>query len=125
MIIKVYAHLSPEDMFEAGVRHGLSQEAADFFRCFEEVELELEVDSDNGLVLTCSSLTLSGKEKEVVDYTKKKYGVWQGDKEGKPFNPANCAQETSKNWIYFQCPNEPGHGKDGMFCEEHAERHPE
>ena len=48
--IKVYAYLEPEYMFEKGIKAGLSEEAADFFRCFEEVELELLV-GDDGAVL--------------------------------------------------------------------------
>lgn len=50
--IKVYAHLEPEYMFEKGIEAGLSEEAADYFRFFEEVKLELLV-GDDGAVLSC------------------------------------------------------------------------
>jgi hypothetical protein len=26
---------------------------------------------------------------------------------------------------YKQCPNKKGHGKDGLFCKQHAKQHPE
>lgn len=48
--IIVYASLSPERMYEVGLEAGLSEEAADYFRYFEEVELHLEVDEDTGEV---------------------------------------------------------------------------
>ena len=51
MKIKVFAHTSPEAMFEAGKRAGLSNQAADYFRHLEEVELELYVDPENGAVI--------------------------------------------------------------------------
>jgi len=50
MKIKVYASLSPEMMFEKGKKAGLSDEAADYFRHFEEIEIELHVDAENGAV---------------------------------------------------------------------------
>jgi hypothetical protein len=48
--IIVYAHTSPESMYAAGKKAGLSDEAADYFRYFDEIELELHVDGENGAV---------------------------------------------------------------------------
>lgn len=50
MKIKVYAHTSPESMFSAGTKAGLSDEAADYFRYMDEFEIELDVDGENGAV---------------------------------------------------------------------------
>lgn len=50
MKIKAYAYTSPESMLEAGKKAGLSDEAANYFRHFEEIELELDVDPENGAV---------------------------------------------------------------------------
>lgn len=52
MKIRVHAHTSTEAMFEAGKKAGLSDEAANFFRFFQEVELELEVDPATGTVIS-------------------------------------------------------------------------
>ncbi len=53
MKIKVYAHMSPESLYERGREAGLLGDALNFFRYFEEVELNLEVDETTGLVLGC------------------------------------------------------------------------
>ncbi len=54
MEIKVYATLEPEQLWEAGKNAGLSNNAAEYFRHFEEVPLILTVDSDTGVVYDCS-----------------------------------------------------------------------
>lgn len=56
MKIKVYARTTPEAMIEAGEKAGLSEKAANYFRHFHEVELELEV-TDDGDVRGCTVLT--------------------------------------------------------------------
>ena len=50
MKIKVCAYTSGEDMYQKGRSAGLSETAADYFRYFEEIELELYVDGENGAV---------------------------------------------------------------------------
>jgi len=50
MKIKVYAHTDPESMCEQAKKKGLSDEAANYFRYFDEVELELTVMEDTGKV---------------------------------------------------------------------------
>jgi hypothetical protein len=49
MIIKVYAYTSPENMIAAAEDAGLTEQAADYFRYFYEVVLELDVEQ-NGTV---------------------------------------------------------------------------
>ena len=50
MKIKVYASLSYEQLFEKGKKSGMDDKAADYFAHFEEIELELHVDAENGVV---------------------------------------------------------------------------
>ena len=50
MKIKVQAHMYPESMYEEGKSAGLSEEAADYFRYFEEITLVLNVDEATGEV---------------------------------------------------------------------------
>ena len=50
MIINVYASVSPESLFEAGKSAGLSEKAADYFRCAESYQLQLAVDAETGAV---------------------------------------------------------------------------
>ena len=50
MKIKVFADLSPEHMFARGKEEGLSEKAADYFRYFSEVELELTVKEDGDVI---------------------------------------------------------------------------
>ena len=49
--IKVWADLSKEYLFEKAIEKGLSEKAADYFKFFNEVELDLTVDSKTGEVL--------------------------------------------------------------------------
>jgi hypothetical protein len=56
MVIIVYAHTSPETMFSDGIKAGLSEEAADFFRYFQEIKLKLEVEESTGRVISVKSI---------------------------------------------------------------------
>lgn len=49
MKINISASISPEQLIEAGEKAGLSEEAIDYFRHFEEVPLELHVDGKMAL----------------------------------------------------------------------------
>jgi len=49
--ITVYAYTRPEAMYEKAKQKGLSNEAANFFRYFNEVELNLTVMEDTGKVV--------------------------------------------------------------------------
>jgi hypothetical protein len=56
MIINVSARISPEMLIEAGEKAGLSENAINYLRHFEEVPLELHVDAENGAVCGCKIL---------------------------------------------------------------------
>ncbi len=60
MIIKVYARLEPITLYDKGIEVGLSKKAAEYFRHFEEVELELAVDAENGAVCHCKVIEPEG-----------------------------------------------------------------
>lgn len=50
MKIPVTATMSPEYLYELGKKYGLSDEAANYFRYCESIEIELHVDPENGAV---------------------------------------------------------------------------
>ncbi len=50
MEIKVYAHLSKEQMWDYGKEAGLTDEAVNHFMYLNEVELVVSVDAENGAV---------------------------------------------------------------------------
>ncbi len=50
MKIRVYASLSPEHLISKGKEAGLSEEATEYFRYFNEVAIDLHVDAENGAV---------------------------------------------------------------------------
>lgn len=56
MKIKVLASLDGVDLYNKGIEAGMSEEAADYFRYFNEVELDLYVDKDTGKVLGACAL---------------------------------------------------------------------
>lgn len=41
-----------------------------------------------------------------------------------PYNPEKCAESVSGDWRIRQCGRKPGHGDRGLFCAQHAKRHP-
>lgn len=58
-------------------------------------------------------------------YPKKRYGDWAGNPSGTPYDPKQCAEEVWGDWISYQCSRKPGHGKDDLFCKQHAKKHPD
>lgn len=48
--IKVFASLSKEYLYGKGIESGLSEKAADYFKHFSEVKIDLIVDSETGEV---------------------------------------------------------------------------
>jgi len=50
MIIKLYASISKEAAFEAGLAAGLRGEALEYFKHVCEVELGFAVDAENGAI---------------------------------------------------------------------------
>lgn len=50
MIIRVYAHLDKESLYEYGKQAGLEGKALNYFCYFNEVEMNLAVDAENGAI---------------------------------------------------------------------------
>ena len=50
-VIVVNAELSKEYLYDQGRQCGLSEESADYFKYFNEVKIELTVESETGEVL--------------------------------------------------------------------------
>lgn len=76
MKITVYANLSAESLLEAGSNAGLSDEAQNYFRFFNEVEMELEVNRETGEVnyATLPAYPLpKPKPKELCEYCDKRH----------------------------------------------------
>lgn len=54
----------------------------------------------------------------------RRYGQWAGDPSGSAENQKNCIEEVWRDWHSHQCTRARGHGKDGLYCKQHAKRHP-
>ena len=54
MKIRIYAHPSKESLFDAAIKHGLSENAAGYFMYFSEVAIDLDVDEKTGEVLNAT-----------------------------------------------------------------------
>lgn len=40
-------------------------------------------------------------------------------------DPTRCIEETTPDsWHFSQCSRKRGFGKDGLYCKQHAKRHP-
>lgn len=52
MVITVYTHTSPETMYADGIKAGLGEEAANYFRYYQEIKLELEVEESTGRIIS-------------------------------------------------------------------------
>lgn len=54
----------------------------------------------------------------------RRYGVWAGDPEGQPEDKTRCIKEVwpDGSWIPHprQCRRNRGHGKNGLYCKQHA-----
>ncbi len=55
-------------------------------------------------------------------YPLKKYGVWAGNREGNDYKPENCAYSVMHDYLSAQCSRKSGHGKDDLFCKQHAKK---
>lgn len=64
--IRVHGDLSKEYMYDKGLDCGLSQEAAEYFKYFNEVAVDLIVDSTTGEVKEVQVPSDDEKETEVV-----------------------------------------------------------
>lgn len=56
---------------------------------------------------------------------KRRYGVWVGAPKGRLEDTACCIEEVypqGRSWIPYQCQRKRGHGKDGLYCKQHAKK---
>ena len=56
-------------------------------------------------------------------YPRETYGNWAGNPKGRPYQPERCAYECfpiERDAMHHQCTRKRGHGKDGLFCSQHA-----
>ena len=58
--------------------------------------------------------------------TERRYNQWAGNPKGIKEKPENCINEVadSSGWHFFQCVRKRGKGQDGLYCWQHAKRHP-
>jgi hypothetical protein len=55
---------------------------------------------------------------------KRHYGVWAGDPQGNSEVPAHCVAAVHDAFThrFHQCSRKRGHGRDGLFCRQHAKK---
>ena len=60
--------------------------------------------------------------KEKVMREPRVYGAWAGNEKGRSEDPERCIERvaSSGSWITHQCYRKRGHGKDGLYCKQHA-----
>lgn len=59
--------------------------------------------------------------------SERRYGEWAGNPNGVAEDKDRCAEEVwplDSYLIPTQCSRKRGHGKDGLYCKQHAKRHP-
>lgn len=57
----------------------------------------------------------------------RRYGQWAGNERGMAEDPTRCAEEVAdppRYILFHQCLRKRGHGKDGLYCKQHAKFHP-
>ena len=54
--------------------------------------------------------------------TERRYGEWAGNPKGHPENTTRCIVEG--RFMFPQCYRKRGHGKDGLYCKQHAKLNP-
>ena len=61
-----------------------------------------------------------------ADGKRRRYGVWVGSPGGVPENVGRCIEVVypQEQWATRQCLRRRGHGEDGLYCKQHAKRHP-
>ena len=59
-------------------------------------------------------------------FQERRYGEWVGNLDGVPEDTARCAASVRAQFRPggHQCCRNRGHGKDGLYCKQHAKRHP-
>ena len=60
------------------------------------------------------------------EYPQDVYGDWAGNPKGHPYDPEHCAERVypKRGMVSYQCNRKKGHGDRGLFCKQHAKRHP-
>ncbi len=55
------------------------------------------------------------------------YGQWAGNPKGWLEDLEHCIEAIIRdnNWWASQCSRKRGHGKDGLYCKQHAKGYPE
>lgn len=53
-------------------------------------------------------------------YPLDRYGVWNGDRKGEPYEPHRCAYAIMDGYVSRQCSRKKGHGDKGLFCKQHS-----
>lgn len=57
----------------------------------------------------------------------KRYRQWAGNSKGDPENKEYCYEEVpdgGRSVLSHQCQRKRGYGKEGLYCKQHAKRHP-
>ena len=56
----------------------------------------------------------------------KRYNQWAGNPKGVEADEIRCVEAVSDEagWHFRQCSRKRGYGKDGLYCKQHAKRHP-
>ena len=53
----------------------------------------------------------------------RRYGVWAGEPKGYPEDMTQCVAEVGNfASIFYQCSRKRGHGPDGLYCKQHANK---
>ncbi len=65
-----------------------------------------------------------GREDKGEAMSERRYGQWAGNPDGEPEDKAQCVQKVWQFMISGQCSRKRGHGRDGLYCKQHAEEHP-
>ena len=56
----------------------------------------------------------------------RRYDQWAGNPEGVGADETRCVEAVSDGtgWHFKQCSRKRGYGKNGLYCKQHAKRHP-
>lgn len=56
----------------------------------------------------------------------RRYDQWAGNPKGIPEDTNRCIESVGDGsyWHFYQCSRKRGHGEGGLYCKQHAKRHP-
>lgn len=60
----------------------------------------------------------------MTEHKPRRYGMWAGCPGGYAEKTAYCIERVHNNYLFFQCNRKRGYGQDGLYCKQHAKRHP-